>query len=86
MSKVCTSWEQIEQGLDECVQKELRHDNDNITREGWQFIEEQAPEFAKELIREDFSDDEIAEGLTEGTLEEYFNEALSQSEYRLRVN
>lgn len=43
--------------IDAVIQKELHYETDNITKEGWHFLENDAPALIKAKIKENFDFD-----------------------------
>lgn len=68
--------EEIEETINEVIQNELRHNTDNITPEGWTFLEEQCPMLiAQKIIDDEYDLDELSEddisNILQDVIEEY---------------
>ena len=77
------TFETLRDMIDDCAQSELRYETDNITNDGWDYIENTAPIKCFEKIRENLDDDEI-NSIDKETVEKYFNEVINNSPVKLR--
>ena len=65
--------------IDDAIQNELRYDKDNITSEGWDFLEGTASSLVLEKIKENFDEDEYNE-ITNDDIEEYLSQVIFEYE------
>lgn len=69
--------ENFAEKIDTVIQDELRYDTDSITSDGWDFLENKAPELiAQKCIDEDAEIDE----LTEEDIQNYLNDIITEYE------
>ena len=72
--------EKIEEMIDTAIQNELRYDKDHITHEGWEFLENCAPDLVMSAIRADFDEDPDDFHVTEDGVEGYLAHIINQYE------
>lgn len=61
------------------IQKELRRDTDNITADGWAFIEEKAPQLIAVKIAMDFDASEF-DSIDNKTVTDYLSDVIHEYE------
>ena len=71
--------EKIDNMIDKAIQKELCFETDNITSNGWDFLENSASEYIWSFIKEDFEEDEF-EMVTEKVIADYLDDAIYEYE------
>lgn len=81
-----TTWDQVEDIVYDLVQEELRCDTDNITAEGWDYIETIAPGKTLAKLKNDFAEDDLPEEVTKEIIKRVFTKVLNESGCRLRVD
>lgn len=72
--------EDLQDLIEKAIQGELRYDKDNITTDGWAFLEEEAPQLILEAIEEDDLDEDEINNLTLENIEQYLGDIICEYE------